>query len=320
MATSRTKSQRPAPTSGSSDDVPVVGARDACPCGSGRRYKACHGRKARESAAPFVSRPFEGLAGETDWVAMREFVPAGTAALTLAGAHAGRSATAATLLPMIAPGMVRPDGEVLVGLQTTGGSGDPSRDYAAVLERLLDAEPGAVIESVGMPGTGPRLQDLLDPSAPLVVEVRESFEFWHGTVDDSSGLVTASIERADAAITPTTRLEGVEAAYWCRVGDRDYLRWVLPQAEDVAVDALARLHAAGEDTLGDDTRMIGAFRAHGLLVAVWDLPPGGEAAELEAPAATFAERYAAATELTEPLTTAERSARAGLVNRQRTLR
>jgi len=34
--------------------------------------------------APFVARPFEGLTGETDWVAMREVVPAATATVTLA--------------------------------------------------------------------------------------------------------------------------------------------------------------------------------------------------------------------------------------------
>ena len=49
-----------------------------CPCGSGRRYKSCHGA----GDVP-VSRPFEGLPGECDWVAMRELVPSATAPLTL---------------------------------------------------------------------------------------------------------------------------------------------------------------------------------------------------------------------------------------------
>lgn len=63
-------------------DVPVVGPREPCPCGSGRRYKACHGRPARAAATHFVARPFAGLADEGDWVALREFVPAGLARLT----------------------------------------------------------------------------------------------------------------------------------------------------------------------------------------------------------------------------------------------
>ncbi|WP_229868566.1 SEC-C metal-binding domain-containing protein, partial [Streptomyces chryseus] len=56
-------------------EVPVVGAREPCPCGSGRRYKACHGRAAAHAVTELVQRPFEGLAGESDWVALRELVP-----------------------------------------------------------------------------------------------------------------------------------------------------------------------------------------------------------------------------------------------------
>ena len=70
-------------TTTSPTDVPVVGPREPCPCGSGRRYKACHGRAAKAAAVQFVPRPFEGLPSEGDWVALREFVPAGLAGLTL---------------------------------------------------------------------------------------------------------------------------------------------------------------------------------------------------------------------------------------------
>ena len=47
--------------------------------------------------APFVARPFEGLTGETDWVAMREVVPAAAATVTFvagvvaAGVTGGRA-------------------------------------------------------------------------------------------------------------------------------------------------------------------------------------------------------------------------------------
>lgn len=61
----QTKAKRPQLTDG---EVPVVGAREPCPCGSGRRYKACHGRAAAQAATELVHRPFEGLAGEeTGW-------------------------------------------------------------------------------------------------------------------------------------------------------------------------------------------------------------------------------------------------------------
>lgn len=300
-------------------EIPEVGARDACPCGSGRRYKACHGRRVK-AAAPFVARPFEGLPSECDWVALREFVPAATSPLPLGGEHAARTATLVTLLPMAWAGLVREDGEPMLALQVPGGSGDPSREYAAVLEQLLGLPPGETLESAGDATADRRLQDLLDPSQTLGITVHDSFEYWADTVADPTALIAASRERADAAINPTARLESVEAAYWCRAGERDYVRWVRPEPEDELVDALARLHVRGEDLLGAGTRQVGAFRAHGLLVLVWDLPAASEPAALEALTADFETRLAEASASDEPLNSRERAARSGLVNRQRTLR
>ena len=130
----------------------------------------------------------------------------------------------------------------------------------------------------------------------------------------------ASLEQANAAVVPTARLSGVEGAYWCRIGERTHLRWVLPQDEDALLNALARLHAAGASSLGEGTRYIGAFRAHGLLVPVWDLAPGTEPDAVETPAATFAQRLGDALANDAPLTHDERRARAGVVSRQVTLR
>ncbi len=84
----QTKAKRPQTTggaraAGADGHVPVVGAREPCPCGSGRRYKACHGRAAAQAVTELVQRPFEGLPGECDWVALRELVPAATVELTL---------------------------------------------------------------------------------------------------------------------------------------------------------------------------------------------------------------------------------------------
>jgi hypothetical protein len=83
---------------------------------------------------------------------------------------------------------------------------------------------------------------------------------------------------------------------------------------------LARLSAVGELTLGEGTRFAGMFRAHGLLVPVWDLPREPEAAEWEAPLADLAKRFAEAVASREPLGPAERRARQGLLGRQITLR
>ena len=233
-----------------SADVAVVSGREPCPCGSGRRYKACHGRDAGLAAEQFVARPFEGLPGECDWVAMREIVPAATARLQLTGELAGREATLATVLPMAWPGLVRQDGAVFVGLQVPGGSGDASRDVADALERALDAEPGMPIMQPTLPAPGRRLQDLLDAQAPLDVEVHSGFDFWLEGVDDRSPEVVASMERANEAVVPTTRLASVEAAYWCEIRDRNHLRWVMPHDEDALLDALARLHVKGADRVG----------------------------------------------------------------------
>ena len=119
---------------------------------------------------------------------------------------------------------------------------------------------------------------------------------------------------------PTRRLVSVGAAYWVRLGQKEHLRWVLPTEEDRTLDAFARLHAAGADGLGAGTRFIGSFRAHGLLVPVWDLAPGTEADDVEDPAVDWRTRFAAAYEDLTPLTEPQRRARAGLTNRQLTLR
>jgi hypothetical protein len=302
-------------------DVPVVGAREPCPCGSGRRYKACHGREAAQAAEAFVVRPFEGLPNECDWVAMREIVPAATAPLTLSGDHAGRKATLATVLPMAWPGLVRQDGAVFAGLQMPGGSGDASRDVARALELALAAEPGTPIAPTTLPGPGPRLQDLVDPDAPLAVTVHSGFDFWlEGVDDDRSPDVVASMERANEAVVPTVRLTSVEAAYWCEIRDRRHLRWVVPHDEDALLDAMARLHAAGADTVGDGSRYVGSFRAHGLVVPVWDLDPATSAEALEEPVDALATRLGEAMADSAPLDDAQRRARAGLRGRQLTLR
>ena len=307
-------------------DVPVVGPREPCPCGSGKKYKVCHGKAAARAQVDLVRRPFEGLAGEPDLIAMREIVPAATAAWTIAadgagGAHAGREVVVATLLPMAWPALVRRDGVVQLGLQVPGGSGDASRDLAEVLIRALDAEPGEQVAQGGLPGPGPRLQDLVDATAPFTVTVHDGFDFWIDGLDvEDDAQARAAIAKAAESLVPTQRLSTVEAAYWCRIGNREHLRWVLPQDEDAVMDGLARLHARGADTFGEGSRYIGAFRAHGLPVPVWDVPDGSSAESLEEPVAALGERLAEAMAVSTPLDADERRARAGLVARQVTIR
>jgi hypothetical protein len=270
----------------------------------------------------FVPRPFEGLVDEPEWIALREFVPAAAAPLTLipdlVERFGDRPVMLATVLPMAAPAIVRPDGRILIGLQRHVHSGDVSRDLAVAVLCALETEPGGTVSVPGLPAEGPRLQDIL-VDGPLDITMHDGFEFWLENATDDPN-VAASLERANASIYPTVRLAAAPAAYWCRVPGKSHVRWVLPDSEDEALAALARLSAAGELLLGDGTKFAGMFRAHGRLVPVWDLPREPAAGEWEAPVADFAKRYAEALGDPTPLDGAARRAKQGLLGRQLNLR
>jgi hypothetical protein len=271
----------------------------------------------------FVARPFEGLADETEWIALRELVPAASAPLTLKPEiieeYGDHSVTLSTVLPMAWPAMTRQDGRVFVGLQRHVQSGDVSRDIAVAILCALQTTPGETVAVPALPGEGVRLQDIL-VDGPLDITMHEGFEYWLDEQQIEDPNVKASLERANASIYPTVRMSAAHAAYWCRVPEKAHVRWVLPEPEDAALDALARLSAAGDLLLGDGTKFAGMFRAHGLLVPVWDLPGEPDAAEWEAPVADFAKRYADTLAETGPLDAAARRAKQGLVGRQLTLR
>jgi len=285
-----------------------------------------------------ISRPFAGLAAECQLVALREFVPSATAPLPLAQSalaqpalaqSAGRDVTLATLLPMAAAAMVRPDGVALVGLQVLARSGDLSRDLGRALSWALTAEPGAVLPGVSTTADGEqvRLGDLLRADAPLQVTMYPDFAWWVPGDQAPSEEMTAALQHANAAIMPTEAVTGVgvEAAYWVDAGSKAHLRWVRPEPEEQLLAALARLAARGELDLGEGSRFAGSFRVHGVVVPVWDLDPERHAREWVDPAEAFARQLRQALEgLDGPedllLTDAERRALRGLRGRQLTLR
>ena len=281
-------------------------------------------RSARPLPAPFVARPFEGLPNETDWVAMREIVPAATATVRFAAGKAPEGApgevTIATVLPLAWPGLHRDGGEVLVGIQSGNAGGDTSRDIAQAIALASAAAPGSPVETLPVATVdSPRLQDLLDVDASFEMQLHEGFDFWVADADlDADG--KESLQRANESVIPTVKLEAAPSAFWCRIGDRTYVRWVLPFDEDSATNALARLHAAGESHLGEDGRLLGCFRSSGLLIPVWEVDPGAEASEFEDAVAAMKAKIDAAAASDETLTAAERGAKAGLTNRQVTLR
>jgi hypothetical protein len=298
-----------------------INPRQACPCGSGKRYKACHGLSGGPVEVP-VGRPFEGLAGEPELIALREFVPSATAPLTLT-VDTDRKVTLATVLPMAAAGLVRADGTAFVGLQVQTRSSDVSRDLARALRWVVDAEPGEVLSVVGPEtdeGDRERLQDMLDPKAGLEPTLHNDFAWWLPEDEEPAGEVALSLERANEAIMPTERIG--PAAYWVDAGDRAHLRWARPEPEEQLLLALARLSARGELGLGEGSRFAGSFRAHGLLVPVWDLDREQHAREWTKGAEELGTRLdeALASLETTPLTSEERRSRDGLIGRQVTIR
>lgn len=297
--------------------------RQPCPCGSGKRYKACHG-SAGGTEDLIVVRPYEGLAAECQLVALREFVPSATAPLPLAE-PADREITLATVLPSAAAAMVRADGTALVALQVLTRSGDLSRDLGRAVSWALTAQPGGLLPVAGPDdGEQTRLQDLLVPDAALDITLYPDFSWWIPGDVPPTGQVALALQRANSAIMPTEAVTGadVDAAYWVDAGDKAHLRWVRPEPEEELLAALARLSVRDELDLGEGSRYAGSFRAHGVLVPVWDLDRERHAREWSGPAEEFAPRLTEALRslADAPLTEAERRAVRGLRGRQVTLR
>lgn len=286
--------------------------------GKGARKKT----KAPKVRDVFVAQPFEGLAAEPELIALREFVPSATAKLSIKDSD--REVTLGTVLPGAAAAFVRSDDQVFIGLQVQTRSSDISRDLGRSLKWALEAKAGDVLSvpDTTTPPTGEpeRLQDLLVADAELDVELHENFDWWLPEDADTEGEVKLSLERANEAIMPTERLG--PGSYWVLAGEKAHLRWVRPEPENKLLQALARLSAAGELGLGEGSRYAGSFRAHGLLVPVWDLDTEAHAREWAEPAKQLGVRLdeALASLHDKPLDATERRARDGLIGRQLTLR
>jgi hypothetical protein len=303
-------------------EVPIVSPRAACPCGSGRRYKACHGARKRPIR---VLRPFAGRIDEPDLVALRELVPSATAPLVLSAAaraeYGERPAVLCTMLPRAVPALVRDNGELLVAMQTLSAPTDPAAAIAGALVAGLRAEPGQVVDAVDGADVPP-LTELMDPDH-LEITLHSGFTWWLPPSEDDAPPdteVATILEQANATVVPTARLSGVDAAYWCEIGERRHLRWPLPFDEDPLLDALARLRAANELSVGPGSRYVGSFRAHGLVVPVWDLAGDADAGSCEEPARELWAKLEKSVGDRSPLSPTERRARAGVVARTLTLR
>ncbi|QRY62455.1 hypothetical protein JVX90_19140 [Gordonia sp. PDNC005] len=299
--------------------------RGSGPRPGSNRAERVAARKARQAASlEAPARPFEGLAAECDLVAMRSFIASATAQVTFAdGFGAAHEADFATVLPgaVFADVRERPTGaQGLVALQTDPEPADLRASLSAALAWAGNAEPGAeytgdVVEAA--------LTDIIDPAASLEVIVYENFDWWFAEGAEPDPQVKAMLQRANDTILPTARLHpasGVGAPWWVDAGERAHLRWVRPEDEESLMNALARVHAAGALTMGENSRFAGSFRTHGLVVPVFDLDVEAHHEEwhdgLEALDAALTEALAD----TSDLTAAQRSSRAGIIGRQVTLR
>lgn len=276
--------------------------------------------KPKRQEVAFVERPFEGLPAEADLVAMREVIPAATMTVRTTAEHGDREVQLVTLLPDNLRALHREDGVVLVALQSVMHSGDASRDVAAALLEALELEPGNPLLSADLPEPGPRLQDVLDTTGPFEIVLQDSFEFWLAPDENRDADVEHALEHASEGLVPTAAVDGVPSAYWVRMGAREFVRWARPEPQEKVLDAVARLHAARESAITEGSKFVGAFRACGILIPVWELAPGTEAADLTAPMQAFGKRLDTALADDAPLTADERRARAGIVSRQVNLR
>lgn len=280
-----------------------------------RRNKAAKPKRRR---VQFVDRPFEGLPWEASLVAMREIIPSATLPLRTTEEYGAVEFTLATLLPTMAAAMRRNDNALFVGAQTVMSSGDESRDLADRILQALELKPGDTLAQADLPEPGPRLQDILDLEFESQMQMHEDFEYWFSPEEADNPNVRELVEQSRQEIIPTIEVAGAPGAFWCGM-QREFLRWVRPEGEDAVLDALARLHARRELNF-DGARFVGAFRALGLLIPVFELRPGTQVEDLEKPLAKFEPMLAAEIANTEPLTSEERRARSGLISRQVTLR
>lgn len=283
---------------------------------SRRKNRAAAAAKPKRREVPFVERPFEGIVGETDLVAMREILPMAKATVTLKD---GTEVLLVTLLPDQLPAVRREDGSIVVAMQSRMSSGDASRDIAYAIEEALGIESGTPLLLSDLPEPGDRLQDLLPEDAEITVELTDDFDFWIDPATERTPDLEDALREASESAVPMTAVDGQTSAYWARMG-KEFLRWIRPEKEHELLNALTRLQARRETDLEEGARLIGAFRACGLLVPVWELVPGTEADELPGPTAAFEKRLQDALAITEPLTPDEKRVRDGLISRQVNLR
>lgn len=278
-------------------------------------------RPAPRAIIPFVERPYEGLSAEKELVAMREIIPCATMSAKTNKDNGSVEFLFVTLLPDGVPAMVRGDGKILIALQTRNNTGDLSHDAGAALVAALAAkeagEDGVVTTDIRE--AAPRLQDLVDPKSFGDMELTQDYGFWFDPAEELDAKTQAALEQNREEVIPTQAVPGVKDMYWCEM-NRNFVRVLTDDDESKLFTALARLQAAGIAKMGEGSRFVGAFRACGIAIPVFELAEGASADDIAKDAKVLAKNLADALKNDEPLTHDERRARQGLVSRQVTIR
>lgn len=266
---------------------------------------------------PAVNRPFEGFEYEVEIAAMRELIPAATLKLHTTKDYGDTDAYLVTLAPDQVQGLVTQDGRILVALQTQAHSQDAAHDIALVLSKLIDAEPGTVINGMDVRQQAPTLRDMIASESDFTIHT--DFRFWFGPDDDIPEHINDALDQAAAAMVPTRAIDGVRGAYWCQM-NHQFIRWVRPEDETAVLNGLARLLADKKCVLTDGSRAIGAFRMMGLLTPVWQLDDDTTFEDAQKAVQAFDQQFSQAIADDTPLTPAQRRARDGFIAREVSLR
>lgn len=250
--------------------------KEDLPEGMSRRQAKLAARAAEREALQKDSRPYKGLKAETDLVALQEFVPSAVAKVDVKGTPVN----IVTVLPGAGAALRRPEedgGERFVALQVQSHSQNPNRDLAYALNWVLEAEPGATLNSTAADGSQPELNTLISESAELDITTHDDFNWWFTESAVSNPQVQQALARANGAVIPSVEVDAdlPGSIWWVNPGGgKAHIRWIRPEDDErKMLDALARIAARGELNLGENTKFAGAFRTHGLLVPVFDLDP-----------------------------------------------
>ncbi len=251
---------------------------DNLPEGMSRRQAKLAARAAERAALEKDPRPYGGIGGEADLIALQEFVPSATAKVDVTGID--REVHIATVLPGGAAALIREQdngGTAFVALQTTTHSQNPGRDLAYALNWLKDAEPGQTLDSGVADGSQPALSEFLTADTKLEVTEHQDFNWWLPEGTELDAATVQALQAANDSVVESHRVdtEIPGAVWWVNPGGgKAHIRWVRPaDNEDALLNALARVAARGELNLGENTKFAGVFRTHGIIVPVFDLDP-----------------------------------------------